>query len=155
LDVRIGNANGAVPRTLLSARDNTVTVNGNAYHIPLNVQSNTDSHIQLKTQNNDAKNVYLINRDGHFRVHHHGLGDRLEVNRDGNTVVNGRLYAGGRDILAELDALKANTIKVNDRIRINGDQGMLGACGWSPCGGMQAAVWTGDPGRAGMSIGRG
>jgi hypothetical protein len=51
--------------------------------------------------------------------------------------------------------LESNTIKVNDRIRINGDQGMLGACGWSPCGGMQAAVWTGDPGRAGMSIGRG
>jgi hypothetical protein len=67
-------------------------------HIPLIVQSNHDSHIQLTTKNDGNKNVYLINRDGHFRVHHHAIGDRLEVNRDGNTVVNGNLIVNGGSI---------------------------------------------------------
>jgi hypothetical protein len=58
-------------------------------HIPLIVQSNHDSHIQLTTKNDASKNVYLINRDGHFRVHHHGIGDRFEVNRNGLIVVDG------------------------------------------------------------------
>ena len=35
----------------------------------------------------------MINRDGNFRVHHHGIGDRFEVNKDGNTVVSGNLIA--------------------------------------------------------------
>jgi hypothetical protein len=126
LDVRTGNANGAVPRTLLSARDNTVTLNGNDYNIPLNVQSNTDSHIQLKTQNDNGKNVYLINRDGHFRVHQNGLGDRFEVNRDGNTVVNGNLNASslsfgggdafkyGRYNIKGFNELESTNMNVND-----------------------------------------
>jgi len=88
-------------------------------HIPLIVQSNHDSHIQLTTKNDGNKNVYLINRDGHFRVHHHGIGDRLEVNRDGNTVVNGKLFVGGRDILAELNRL-------NDRFPDNSTLDLTG-----------------------------
>lgn len=94
-------------------------------HIPLIVQSNHDSHIQLTTKNDSNKNVYLINRDGHFRVHHHGIGDRLEVNRDGNTVVNGKLYVGGRDILAELNRLNDrfpnnSTLDLTDGRIVNG-----------------------------------
>ena len=73
----------------------TLTANAGGYHIPLIVQSNQDSHIQLTTQNNGNKNVYLINRDGHFRVHHHGIGDKLEVNRDGNTIIHGNTIING------------------------------------------------------------
>ena len=54
-------------------------------HIPIIAQSNVDSHIQLKTKNDDGKNIYLINRDGHFRVHAHGVGDMFGVNKDGHT----------------------------------------------------------------------
>ncbi len=54
-------------------------------HIPIIAQSNTDSHIQLKTKNDDNKNIYLINRDGHYRVHAHGVGDMFGVNHDGHT----------------------------------------------------------------------
>jgi uncharacterized protein (UPF0333 family) len=89
-------------------KDGHTYINSNNNHISLNVQSNTDPHIQLKTKNDDGKNVYLINRDGHFRVHHHGIGDRLEVNRDGNTRVNGNLFVNGRNILAELNRLNAS-----------------------------------------------
>ncbi len=54
------------------------------YHVPLNVSSPHDTHIQLKSKNDDNKNVYLINRDGHFRVHAHGKGDHFGVNKDGH-----------------------------------------------------------------------
>jgi hypothetical protein len=80
-------------------KDGHTYINSNNNHISLNVQSNTDPHIQLKTKNDDGKNVYLINRDGHFRVHHHGIGDRLEVNRDGNTVVNGALHTPAKPLI--------------------------------------------------------
>ena len=54
---------------------------------PIVAQSNTDTHIQLKTKNDDMKTTYLINRDGHFRVHQHGVGDMFGVNHDGHTYV--------------------------------------------------------------------
>ena len=56
-------------------------------HIPIIAQSNVDSHIQLKTKNDDGKNVYLINRDGHFKVHAQGVGDMFGVNHDGHHYV--------------------------------------------------------------------
>jgi hypothetical protein len=65
----------------------TVVNSGND-HIPIIAASNTDSHIQLKTKNDDNKNVYLINRDGHFRLHQHGIGDVFGVNKDGHTYIN-------------------------------------------------------------------
>jgi hypothetical protein len=71
-----------------SAFNSRLNVNSGKDHIGLNVQSDTDSHIQLKTKNDDNKNVYLINRDGHFRVHHHGVGDMFGVNKDGHTYIN-------------------------------------------------------------------
>ncbi len=45
----------------------------------------TDSHIRLKTKNDDNKNIYLIDRDGNFRLNTHGVGDMFGVNRDGHT----------------------------------------------------------------------
>ena len=44
-----------------------------------------DSHIGLRTKGDDKKNVYLINRDSHFRVNTHGVGDMFGVNKDGHT----------------------------------------------------------------------
>jgi hypothetical protein len=69
-------------------KDGHTYINSGNNHIGLNVQSNADSHIQLKTKNDDGKNVYLINRDGHFRLHHHGVGDMFGVNKDGHTYIN-------------------------------------------------------------------
>jgi hypothetical protein len=71
-----------------TAFNSRLNVNSGKDHIGLNVQSDTDSHIQLKTKNDDNKNVYLINRDGHFRVHQHGVGDMFGVNKDGHTYIN-------------------------------------------------------------------
>ena len=68
-------------------KDGHTYINSGNNHIGLNVQSNTDSHIQLKTKNDDNKNVYLINRDGHFRLHQHGVGDMFGVNKDGHHYV--------------------------------------------------------------------
>ncbi|ULY68587.1 hypothetical protein [Chlorella virus XW01] len=70
---------------------NRTTINDQATHIPLVVQSKQDSHIQLLAHNKPAESVYLINRNGgHFRVHSHGVGDTLHVNRDGHTFINSR-----------------------------------------------------------------
>ena len=69
-----------------------VNFNAGRYtHISLIVQSNYDSHIQLTTKDDASKNVYLINRDGNFKVHHYGIGNRLEVNRNGNITISGSL----------------------------------------------------------------
>jgi len=64
--------------------NSNITANSGDFHIPINAQSNADSHIQLKTKNDDNKNVYLVNRDSHFRVNIHGVGDMLGVNKDGH-----------------------------------------------------------------------
>jgi len=61
-----------------------LTVNGGDNNVPMVVQSNTDSHILLRTQNNDNKDSYLINRNGHFRVYMTGVGDQFGVNHDGH-----------------------------------------------------------------------
>ena len=53
-------------------------------NIPLKVSSKHDSHIQLTTKGDENKNVYLINRDGHFKVHTHGVGDMFGVQKDGH-----------------------------------------------------------------------
>jgi hypothetical protein len=67
------------------------TINDQTTHIPLVVQSKVDSHIQLLAHNKPAESVYLINRNGgHFRLHSHGVGDTLHVNRDGHTFINSR-----------------------------------------------------------------
>jgi hypothetical protein len=50
----------------------------------LSVENGGDSHIRLKTKNDDNKNMYLINRDGHFRIHQQGVGDMLSLNHDGH-----------------------------------------------------------------------
>jgi hypothetical protein len=70
---------------------NRTTINDQATHIPLVVQSKHDSHVQLLAHNKPAESVYLINRNGgHFRLHSHGVGDTLHVNRDGHTFINSR-----------------------------------------------------------------
>jgi hypothetical protein len=67
------------------------TINDQSSHIPLVVQSRQDSHIQLIPHNRANQSVYLINRNGgHFRLHSHGIGDTLHVNRDGHTFINSR-----------------------------------------------------------------
>jgi hypothetical protein len=79
-------------------------INSADNHIGLNVQSNVDSHIQLKTKNDDNKNVYLINRDGHFRVHHHGVGDMFGVNKDGHTYINSGKNHLGLNVQSDVDS---------------------------------------------------
>ena len=49
----------------------------------LNIISDS-KHIQLKTKNDDTKNIYLTNTDGHFRLNTHGVGDMFGVNKDGH-----------------------------------------------------------------------
>jgi hypothetical protein len=56
-------------------------------HIPLKVSSKHDTHFQLTTKSDDNKNVYLVNRDGNFRLHQHGIGDMFGVNKDGHHYV--------------------------------------------------------------------
>jgi hypothetical protein len=46
-----------------------------------------DSHIRLKTKGDDNKNVYLINRDGHFRLNYQGSNDVFGVNKDGHNYI--------------------------------------------------------------------
>jgi hypothetical protein len=70
---------------------NRTTINDQSSHIPLIVQSRQDSHIQLIPHNKPNESVYLVNRNGgHFRLHSHGIGDTLHVNRDGHTFINSR-----------------------------------------------------------------
>ena len=64
--------------------DGHTYVHSDGNHIPLKVSSKHDSHIQLTTKGDENKNVYLINRDGHFKVHTHGVGDMFGVNKDGH-----------------------------------------------------------------------
>ena len=63
--------------------------NTNAKDLPdwlgLSVENAGDAHIRLKTKADDNKNVYLIDRDGNFRVNTHGIGDMFGVNKDGHT----------------------------------------------------------------------
>ena len=53
----------------------------------LHIEDIGDVHMGLKTKGDDAKNIYLINRDGHFRVHQHGVGDMFGINHDGHTYI--------------------------------------------------------------------
>ena len=61
-----------------------LTVNSGNDNVPIIVQSNTDSHILLKTKNDGNKDTYLINRDGHHRIHMANVGDVFGVNHDGH-----------------------------------------------------------------------
>lgn len=197
-------------------------------HIPIIAQSNTDSHIQLKTKNDDNKNIYLINRDGHFRVHAHGVGDmfgvnhdghtynihtgdhvhhfigkgdnpyvtiskegewgkkswylqnvkndgdnkifrigvhdegpKLDIHRNGNAFFTGQVVASGRNILAELDELKANVVRYNDVINITNrgtgnheEHGrFFGFCGHGDCGLVNVGL-TNEKSRAPIRIER-
>ena len=62
--------------------------NTNAKDFPdwlgLSVENAGDSNIRLKTKSDDNKNVYMVNRDGNFKVNTHGIGDMFGVNRDGH-----------------------------------------------------------------------
>jgi hypothetical protein len=53
---------------------------------PLSVESRNDkdTHIMMRTKNDDAKNAFLINRDGNFRIMLNGQPDGFGVQRDGN-----------------------------------------------------------------------
>ncbi len=55
--------------------------------VPLSIENPEDTHIRIKTKNDDNKNVYLINRDGHFRVYTHNVGDVFGVNHNGEHFV--------------------------------------------------------------------
>ncbi len=55
--------------------------------LSMSVDNPNDSHIRLKTKNDDGKNVYLINRDGHFRLHTQGVGDIFGVDHNGSQYV--------------------------------------------------------------------
>ncbi len=52
--------------------------------VQLSVNADGDPHLRLKTRNDENKNIYLINRDGHFRLNTHGVGDMFGVNKDGH-----------------------------------------------------------------------
>ena len=52
--------------------------------LSLSVNNNTDTHIRLKTKNDDNKNTFLINRDGHFRIHQANVGDIFGVDHNGH-----------------------------------------------------------------------
>ena len=52
--------------------------------VRMHVEDTGDSHIGLKTKGDDSKNIYLINRDSHFRLNTHGVGDMFGVNHDGH-----------------------------------------------------------------------
>ena len=66
-----------------------LTVNSGGDHIPIIAQSNTDSHILMKTQNDGNKDTYLINRNGMMRIW--AGDDRFGVNRDGTVDIFGNL----------------------------------------------------------------
>jgi hypothetical protein len=72
--------------------------NGHAFIIsdvwnPLTVESKNDidTHIMMRTKNDDAKSAFLVNRDGNFRVNLNGQPDGFGVNRDGNVWSNDAL----------------------------------------------------------------
>jgi hypothetical protein len=48
------------------------------------VEHTGDSYLRLKTKNDDDNNIYLVNRDGHFRLKNSN-GDMFGVNKDGHT----------------------------------------------------------------------
>ena len=52
--------------------------------VQLSVNADGDPHLRLKTRNDENKNIYLINRDSHFRLNTHGVGDMFGVNKDGH-----------------------------------------------------------------------
>jgi hypothetical protein len=66
-----------------------LTVNSGNDHIPIIAQSNTDSHILLKTKNDGNKDTYLINRDGTMKIW--AGNDHLGVNRNGTVDIPGNL----------------------------------------------------------------
>jgi hypothetical protein len=78
-----------------NTRGNIVVGNGsttNAKDLPsfmnLSVENHdNDTHIRMQTKNDNSKNVYMVNRDGHFRIHHEGKGDLFGVNKDGHTSI--------------------------------------------------------------------
>ncbi len=55
--------------------------------LSMSIDTPGDAHIRLKTKNDDGKNVYLINRDGHFRLHTQGVGDIFGVDHSGSQYV--------------------------------------------------------------------
>ncbi len=55
--------------------------------LTLSVEHPNNAHIRLKSKNDDNKNIYLFNRDGHFRLHTENVGDIFGVDHNGHHYV--------------------------------------------------------------------
>ncbi len=112
------------------------------------------------------KSWYLQNvkNDGDnkiFRIGVHDEGPKLDIHRNGNAFFTGQVVASGRNILAELDELKANAVRYNDVINItnrgtgNHEQyaRYLGFCGYGACDMVNVGL-TNDKSRAPVRIER-
>ena len=75
--------------------------------LAMSVDDPRDSHIRLKTKNDDAKNTYIINRDGKLVLH--AGGDVFSVGKD-TTVINNKLLANG-----EINTPAGHTFKCTGR----------------------------------------
>ena len=96
-----------------------------------------------------------------YLLHKSGVVIGKEWGGNGNLQVQGGLTVSGRDILGEIDALKAQTVKYNDIINITtsgtgnheGHGKYLGFCGSGGCG-LVNAILSNDKGRGVLRIER-
>ena len=184
LDVRTGNANGVVPKNVLSVRDDQVNVNakmnihaGGPWAIPNGKMSNGSMTIGDIYKNFGGGSGFSENTAGlmmecadktEIAVHdagtrvasamyYDGPANTISIGRDmgwgvSNVSVGGSLNVANRNILAELDALKAdlkaNYIRNQDNINLYYPTGneadvkydmYLGTCNPASCGGGWAA----------------
>ena len=61
-----------------------INAQGGDNTLPMIAESTGDCHIALKTRKDDNKTMYLINRDGHLRIHAHGVADLASFDHTGH-----------------------------------------------------------------------
>ena len=61
-----------------------INAQGGDNTLPMIAESTGDCHIALKTRKDDNKSMYLINRDGHLKIHAHGVGDIASFDHTGH-----------------------------------------------------------------------
>jgi hypothetical protein len=75
----------------------TVKISNNSKKTTLSIESTNDARIKFKSNNDKMKNIYMVNKNGNYKILANNNKELFEVNKQGDIISNGNIVIKNQD----------------------------------------------------------
>ena len=99
----------------------TVKISNNNKKTTLSVESINDAKIRLKSNNDRMKNLYLVNKDGNYKLVGNDQNEIFGINRNGDVIIKGNIiFQGPNQSQVKMGMTNENSFAINNNKSGNG-----------------------------------